>query len=143
MYGVIDSEHRLVAVSSDIDHIEKFRMDNQDHTSAIVKVKRKCLDQSVIDDLELVRYGDSYIPAQYYRSVKDLSADRDHDLQYAVEVIIREVTDIHCGLTNKDAKILTRAAMILNDMIESGEIPDLPTLKELKNMDTAYHGAIK
>lgn len=118
-------------------------MDNQDHTSAIVKVKRKCLDQSVIDDLELVRYGDSYIPAQYYRSVKDLSADRDHDLQYAVEVIIREVTDIHCGLTNKDAKILTRAAMILNDMIESGEIPDLPTLKELKNMDTAYHGAIK
>lgn len=143
MYGVIDNEHRLVAVSHDIEHVEKFRMDNQDHTSAIVKVKRKCLDQSVIDDLELVRYGDSYIPAQYYRSVKDLSADRDHDLQYAVEVIIREVTDIHCGLTNKDAKILTRAAMILNDMIESGEIPDLPTLKELKNMDTAYHGAIK
>ena len=143
MYGVIDSEHRLVAVSHDIEHVEKFRMDNQDHTSAIVKVKRKCLDQSVIDDLELVRYGDSYIPAQYYRSVKDLSADRDHDLQYAVEVIIREVTDIHCGLTNKDAKILTRAAMILNEMIESGEVPDLPTLKELKNMDTAYHGAIK
>ena len=140
---MIDSEHRLVAVSHDIEYVEKFRMDNQDHTSAIVKVKRKCLDQSIIDDLELVRYGDSYIPAQYYRSVKDLSADRDHDLQYAVEVIIREVTDIHCGLTNKDAKILTRAAMILNDMIESGEIPDLPTLKELKNMDTAYHGAIK
>lgn len=139
---MIDSEHRLVAVSHDIEHVEKFRMDNQDHTSAIVKVKRKCLDQSVIDDLELVRYGDSYIPAQYYRSVKDLSADRDHDLQYAVEVIIREVTDIHCGLTNKDAKILTRAAMILNEMIESGEVPDLPTLKELRNMDTAYHGAI-
>ena len=143
MYGVIDDERRLIAISRDIDQAEKFRMDNKDHTSAIVKVKRKCLDQSVIDDLELVRYGDSYIPAQYYRSVKDLSADRDHDLQYAVEVIIREVTDIHCGLTNKDAKILTRAAMILNEMIESGEVPDLPTLKELKNMDTAYHGAIK
>lgn len=142
MYGVIDDERRLIAISRDINQVEKFRMDNKDHTSAIVKVKRKCLDQSVIDDLELVRYGDSYIPAQYYRSVKDLSADRDYDLQYAVEVIIREVTDIHCELTNRDAKILTRAAMILNDMIESGEIPDLPTLKELKNMDTAYHGAI-
>lgn len=143
MYGVIDDERRLIAISRDIDQVEKFRMDNKDHTSAIVKVKRKCLNQSVIDDLELVRYGDSYIPAQYYRSVKDLSADRDHDLQYAVEVIIREVTDIHCELTNRDAKTLTRAAMILNDMVESGEVPDLPTLKELKNMDTAYHGAIK
>ena len=143
MYGVIDDERRLIAISRDIDQVEKFRMDNKDHTSAIVKVKRKCLDQSVIDDLELVRYGDSYIPAQYYRSVKDLSADRDHDLQYAVEVIIREVTDIHCELTNRDAKTLTRAAMILNDMIDSGEVPDLPTLKELKSMDTAYHGAIK
>ena len=142
MYGVIDSEHRLVAVSSDIEHVEKFRMDNQDHTSAIVKVKRKCLDQSIIDDLELVRYGDSYVPAQYYRSVKDLSVDRDNDLQYAVEVIMREVSDKHREINDRDARILIRAAMILNEMIESGEVPDLPTLKELKNMDTAYHGAI-
>jgi hypothetical protein len=139
---VIDSEHRLVAVSSDIDRVEKFRMDNQDHTSAIVKVKRKCLDQSIIDDLELVRYGDSYVPAQYYRSVKDLSMDRDNDLQYAVEVIMREVSDKHREINDRDARILIRAAMILNEMIESGEVPDLPTLKELKNMDTAYHGAI-
>lgn len=117
-------------------------MDNQDHTSAIVKVKRKCLDQSIIDDLELVRYGDSYVPAQYYRSVKDLSVDRDNDLQYAVEVIMREVSDTHRKINDRDARILIRAAMILNEMIESGEIPDLPTLKELKNMDTAYHGAI-
>ena len=92
--------------------------------------------------MELVRYGESYVPAQYYRSVKDLSADRDHDLQYAVEVIIRELTDTSIKLPNKDAKILTKAAMILNDMIESGEVPDLDTLKELKNMDTAYRGAI-
>ncbi len=126
----------------DIDQIEKFRNDNKDQTSAIVKVKRKLLDQSVIDDLELVRYGESYVPAQYYRSVKDLSADRDHDLQYAVEVIIRELTDSSIKFSNKDAKILTKAAMILNDMIESGEVPDLDTLKELKNMDTAYRGAI-
>lgn len=143
MYGVVDSEYRLVAVSSDIEHVEKFRMDNKDHTSAIVKVKRKCLDQSIIDDLELVRYGDSYVPAQYYRSVKDLSADRDNDLQYAVEVIMREVSDKHREINDRDARILIRAAMILNDMVESGEVPDLPTLKELKNMDTAYHGAIK
>lgn len=126
----------------DIDQIEKFRNDNKDQTSAIVKVKRKLLDPSVVDDLELVRYGESYVPAQYYRSVKDLSADRDHDLQYAVEVIIRELTDTSIKLPNKDAKILTKAAMILNDMIESGEVPDLDTLKELKNMDTAYRGAI-
>ncbi len=126
----------------DIDQIEKFRNDNKDQTSAIVKVKRKLLDPSVIDDLELVRYGESYVPAQYYRSVKDLSADRDHDLQYAVEVIIRELTDTSIKFSNKDAKILTKAAMILNDMIESGEVPDLDTLKELKNMDTAYRGAI-
>ena len=117
-------------------------MDNQDHTSAIVKVKRRCLDQSIIDDLELVRYGDSYVPAQYYRSVKDLSMDRDNDLQYAVEVIMREVSDKHREINDRDARILIRAAMILNEMIESGEVPDLPTLKELKNMDTAYHGAI-
>ena len=142
MYGVIDSEHRLVAVSRDIEHVKKFRMDNQDHTSAIVKVKRKCLDPSVIDDLELVRYGDSYIPAQYYRSVKDLSADRDNDLQYAVEVIMREVSDTHREVNDRDAKILVRAAMILNDMFDSGEVPDLRTLEELKNMDTTYHGAI-
>lgn len=126
----------------DIDQIEKFRNDNKDQTSAIVKVKRKLLDPSVIDDLELVRYGESYVPAQYYRSVKDLSADRDHDLQYAVEVIIRELTDSSIKFSNKDAKILTKAAMILNDMIESGEVPDLDTLKELKNMDTAYRRAI-
>lgn len=126
----------------DIDQIEKFRNDNKDQTSAIVKVKRKLLDPSIIDDLELVRYGESYVPAQYYRSVKDLSADRDHDLQYAVEVIIRELTDSSIKFSNKDAKILTKAAMILNDMIESGEVPDLDTLKELKNMDTAYRGAI-
>lgn len=126
----------------DIDQIEKFRNDNKDKTSAIVKVKRKLLDPSVVDDLELVRYGESYVPAQYYRSVKDLSADRDHDLQYAVEVIIRELTDTSIKFPNKDAKILTKAAMILNDMIESGEVPDLDTLKELKNMDTAYRGAI-
>ena len=126
----------------DIDQIEKFRNDNKDKTSAIVKVKRKLLDPSVVDDLELVRYGESYVPAQYYRSVKDLSADRDHDLQYAVEVIIRELTDTSIKIQNKDAKILTKAAMILNDMIESGEVPDLDTLKELKNMDTAYRGAI-
>ena len=126
----------------DIDQIEKFRNDNKDKTSAIVKVKRKLLDPSVVDDLELVRYGESYVPAQYYRSVKDLSADRDHDLQYAVEVIIRELTDPSIKLPNKDAKILMKAAMILNDMIESGEVPDLDTLKELKNMDTAYRGAI-
>ncbi len=142
MYGVIDSEHRLVAVSRDIEHVEKFRKDNQDHTSALVKVKRKCLDQSVIDDLELVRYGDSYVPAQYYRSVKDLSVERDNDLQHAVEVIMREVSDTHREVNDRDARILVRAAMILNDMIESGEVPDLETLKELKNMDTAYRGAI-
>ena len=142
MYGVIDSEHRLVAVSRDIEHVEKFRNDNQDHTSAIVKVKRKCLDPSVIDDLELVRYGESYVPAQYYRSVKDLSVERDNDLQYAVEVIMRELSDKHQKINYRDSRILVHAAMILNDMIESGEVPDLPTLEELKNMDTAYHGAI-
>ena len=132
----------MVAVSHDPDQIEKFRNDNRDQTLAIVKVKRKLLDPSVVEDLELVRYGDSYVPAQYYQSVKDLSADRDHDLQYAVEVIIRELTDTSIKLPNKDAKILTKAAMILNDMIEPGEVPNLDVLKELKNMDNAYRGAI-
>lgn len=132
----------MVAVSHDPDQIEKFRNDNRDKTLAIVKVKRKLLDPSVVEDLELVRYGDSYVPAQYYQSIKDLSADRDHDLQYAVEVIIRELTDTSIKLPNKDAKILTKAAMILNDMIEPGEVPSLDVLKELKNMDNAYRGAI-
>lgn len=142
LYGVIDSEHKLVAVSRNIDCVEKFRKDNQDHTSAVVKIKRKCFDESLIADLELVRYGDSYVPAKYYRSVKDLSIERDSDLQYAVEVIMREVSDKLREENTKDVKVLVRAAMILSEMIESGDVPDLPTLKELKNMDTAYHGAI-
>lgn len=140
---MIDRDRKLIALSHDIDQVEKFRIDNEKDTSAIVKVKRKLLDPSIVDDLELVRYGESYVPAQYYRSVKNLSEDRDHDLQYAVEVIMRELTDNSIKLNNKDAKILTKAAMILNDMIESGEVPDLSTLKELKDMDTAYIGAIK
>ena len=140
MYGVISTGGKLLAISDDLDHINRFVVKNKKFISGIVKVRKKELAASDRADLILVRYGEDYIPSKYYTALEDVTSQRNYDIKYARDVLLNVLE--YSDLSDKKKKHIEKAILILEDEIDPEEAPTIDTMEELLSMETDYQEKI-
>lgn len=140
MYGVISTGGKLLAISDDLDHINRFVVKNKKFISGIVKVRKKELAASDRADLILVRYGEDYIPSKYYTALEDVTSQRNYDIKYARDVLLNVLE--YSDLSNKKKKHIEKAILILEDEIDPEEAPTIDTMEELLSMEAEYQEKI-
>ena len=140
MYGVISTGGKLLAISDDLDHINRFVVKNKKFISGIVKVRKKELAASDRADLILVRYGEDYIPSKYYTALEDVTSQRNYDIKYARDVLLNVLE--YSDLSDKKKKHIEKAILILEDEIDPEEAPTIDTMEELLSMETEYQEKI-
>ena len=140
MYGVISTGGKLLAISDDLDHINRFVVKNKKFISGIVKVRKKELAASDRADLILVRYGEDYIPSKYYTALEDVTSQRNYDIKYARDVLLNVLE--YSDLSDKKKKHIEKAILILEDEIDPEEAPTIDTIEELLSMETEYQEKI-
>ena len=136
MYGVISTGGKLLAISDDLDHINRFVVKNKKFISGIVKVRKKELAASDRADLILVRYGEDYIPSKYYTALEDVTSQRNYDIKYARDVLLNVLE--YSDLSDKKKKHIEKAILILEDEIDPEEAPTIDTMEELLSMESEY-----
>lgn len=140
MYGVISTGGKLLAISDDLDHINRFVVKNKKFISGIVKVRKKELAASDRADLILVRYGEDYIPSKYYTALEDVTSQRNYDIKYARDVLLNVLE--YSDLSDKKKKHIEKAILILEDEIDPEEAPTIDTMEELLSMEADYQEKI-
>ena len=140
MYGVICTGGKLLAISDDLDHINRFVVKNKKFISGIVKVRKKELAASDRADLILVRYGEDYIPSKYYTALEDVTSQRNYDIKYARDVLLNVLE--YSDLSDKKKKHIEKAILILEDEIDPEEAPTIDTMEDLLSMETDYQEKI-
>lgn len=140
MYGVISTGGKLLAISDDLDHINRFVVKNKKFISGIVKVRKKELAASDRADLILVRYGEDYIPSKYYTALEDVTSQRNYDIKYARDVLLNVLE--YSDLSDKKKKHIEKAILILEDEIDPEEAPTIDTMEELLSMEAEYQEKI-
>ena len=136
VYGVISTGGKLLAISDDLDHINRFVVKNKKFISGIVKVRKKELSASDRADLILVRYGEDYIPSKYYTALEDVTSQRNYDIKYARDVLLNVLE--YSDLSDKKKKHIEKAILILEDEIDPEEAPTIDTMEELLSMESEY-----
>lgn len=140
MYGVISTGGKLLAISDDLDHINRFVVKNKKFISGIVKVRKKELSASDRADLILVRYGEDYIPSKYYTALEDVTSQHNYDIKYARDVLLNVLE--YSDLSDKKKKHIEKAILILEDEIDPEEAPTIDTMEELLSMESEYQEKI-
>lgn len=140
MYGVISTGGKLLAISDDLDNINRFVVKNKKFISGIVKVRKKELSASDRADLILVRYGEDYIPSKYYTALEDVTSQRNYDIKYAKDVLLNVLE--YSDLSDKKKKHIEKAILILEDEIDPEEAPTIDTMEELLSMEDEYQEKI-
>lgn len=140
MYGVISTGGKLLAISDDLDNINRFVVKNKKFISGIVKVRKKELAASDRADLILVRYGEDYIPSKYYTALEDVTSQRNYDIKYARDVLLNVLE--YSDLSDKKKKHIEKAILILEDEIDPEEAPTIDTMEELLSMEAEYQEKI-
>ena len=139
MYASIDISGKIIAIHDEKNIVEEYNNRvyyyHKIHLD-IIKVKKKSVKKiSYLDDLYLVRYGETYVQAGYLTYIQLAYDQMSEDLKFAQEIILRtlEINE----LSSKESKVLAKSAAILGRLHYESE-SYTPSLNELKSLKDSY-----
>lgn len=140
MYGLVDSENKLVAYHEFVEPVEIYMdaMNDRDkYNFNIIHIKKKYRDEIIekYDDLHLVRYKDTYIQSGYIVYIKLASEGIDNDTEYARDILLRIIETQNRN--NKDNNKLMKAVEVLNKIINDDRVYT-PSPEEIKRLKDHY-----
>lgn len=139
-YGIFLKD-KLIAIHDDEEIAERFVSQQQDHTSfTIVKIKNKQMKKirKVVDveELYLVRYGNEYVPFEYYATLKAETKQSVEDHQYCIDILYRILEERE--LTKKESRAVLDTISIIMDMTEEPSGLSVDALRSLKELNEKY-----
>lgn len=141
MYCVYDNNENVIAFHDDKDVVRTYilKLKSTNPTSQdlhIGKIKKKKIKSIVdLDNLYLVRYGDTYIQAGYIEYLELVSSQSIYDNKMCKDVLLKI---LECEpLLNKERKAVEKTVEIIDRFLtEAKEFT--PTLNELKTYESDY-----
>ena len=142
MYGVLEGR-TLIAVHDDEEVVDEFVQQQSAKQLNIVKLKKSKSKEikrsSKYQDLYLVRYGDMYVPYEYYDTVKELNGQAAYDIKYCRDVIMRLLEEHE--FTDKEVKHMMKTVCILAE-VSDDTVVDIETVRHMKEMNDQYRQTI-
>lgn len=138
MFGLMDSNERVIAFHRERRVIEKFQelyYNSNDEWLQMFHIKKKAIKKyKDYEDLYLVRYGDIYVQSKYlYVMQLDVEPLLD-DLYCAHDVMIRMIEFMD---DDKKCKQIIKALNLIDEEIEKYK-NTIPKVSELENRDSFY-----
>ena len=139
MYASIDVSGKIIAIHDEKNIVEEYNdrvyYYHKIHLD-IIKVKKKSVKKiSYLDELYLIRYGETYVQAGYLTYIQLAYGQATDDEKYAKDILLR-ILELN-KMSNKERKVLTKAVEILDRQIYS-ENQYTPSLSELKRLKSEY-----
>ena len=139
MFCVINEENRVIAFHDDEDVVEAYveriqKQHNKEFTIASLSKKKanKIVD---LDNLYLVRWGDTYVQCGFTQYLDLVSSQSIYDKRYCKEVLLKILeTD---DLSEKERKHISKTVEIVDKSLEVDETYT-PTIEELQRLKTDY-----
>lgn len=135
MYIVV-KDKEIIAAHEDIEVVTDYIINQEDSQAfKVLKVKKsKTRELERIPDFEeiyLVRYGEYYVPFAQYNALKELNGQRDFDLRYCRDILLRLLEENVVG--KKDIPAFKKILSIVMNEIEFLEDNDFETLEKIKD----------
>ena len=134
-----DDEERIIALHDNKEVVEKYcelLKEYHNVNLSIGKIKKKAENRiKNLDDLYLVRYGDTYVQSGYLLYLQMSSAQLIEDISKTKDVLLRilELDD----LSKKEIKSMERTVMCLTRIYDE-QAKYTPTVKELSEIKNDF-----
>lgn len=130
MYAAI-KDGNILGIHEDIEVVKEFS--RKIPNSKVVKLKKKkrkeLHDSYIEDDLYLIRYGNSYFPYELYSVAEKSDLQKDYDLRYCRDALVRFIMDEE--FSKKDIKRMIKVVEALANKIGRKTDHDYEFLKEM------------
>lgn len=145
MYVVLRNKEIIAAHDDSEVVFEYVRSQTDSSDMKILKIKkhktRELENIPIFEDIYLVRYGNFYVPYEQYQVLKDLSIQKDMDLVYCRDILMRILED---GLeSTKDVSVIQKAISIVISQIEELDSADYDELNKLQKSMNEINGGFK
>lgn len=142
MYVVLRDKEIIAAHDDEEVVFEYIRSQSDSSNMKILKIKkhksRELEGIPVFEDIYLVRYGNFYVPYEQYTVLKDLSNQRDMDLIYCRDILMRILEE---GLdSTKEVSAIQKAISIVISQIEELDSVDYDELNKLQKSMNEING---
>lgn len=135
MYVVL-KDKEIIAAHEDQEVVCEYVNSQSDYSELrILKIKkhksREVQTIPVFEDIYLVRYGSYYVTFEQYKVLKELSSQRDFDLKYCRDILMRLLEEDVID-SKKDTSVIQKAVSIVISQIEELDTPDYDELEKIR-----------
>lgn len=145
MYVVL-RDKEIIAAHDDREVILEY-VNSQSESSdmKILKIKkhksREVESIPVFENIYLVRYGNFYVPYEQYVALKELSCQRDFDLKYCRDILMRILEEDTLD-SKKDISAIQKAISIVISQIEELDSADYDELDKIRKSIDEINGGL-